>query len=121
VKPLRELSLSQARISRAQDNIKEFSQLLGEYLEGRPSRIQVDIDARGNGVIRVERREPIPDQLSILLVLQSRLRGVAAGFVVALLGAVLVSSSPERAMDDVAGVEFPVPGDPGDEVPDFGQ
>ena len=57
----------------------------------------------------------------LFLVLQSCLWGVAAGFVVALLCAVLVSSSPERAMDDVAGVEFPVPGDPGDEVPDFGQ
>ena len=86
MKPLRELSLSQARISRAQDNIKEFSQLLGEYLEGRPSRIQVDIDARGNGVIRVERREPIPDQLSILLVLQSRLRGCGRGLCSGIVG-----------------------------------
>jgi hypothetical protein len=67
VKPLRELSLSQARISRAQDNINEFAQLLGEYLEGSPSRIRVDIDAQGYGAIRVERSEPIPDQLSILL------------------------------------------------------
>lgn len=67
MKPTRELSLSQARISRAQDNIKEFSRLLSEYLDGRPSRIQVDIDTRGNGVIRVDRREPIPQQLSILL------------------------------------------------------
>ncbi len=65
MKPLRELSLSQARISRAQDNINEFAQLLGEYLEGRPSRIRVDIDAQGHGAIRVERREPIPDQLSV--------------------------------------------------------
>lgn len=67
MKPLRELSLSQARVNRAQDNIKEFSQLLGEYLEGHPSRIRVDIDAQGHGAIRVERREPIPEQLSILL------------------------------------------------------
>ena len=67
MKPLRELSLSQARISRAQDNIREFAQLLGEYLEDRPARIRVDIDAHGHGAIRVERREPIPDQLSILL------------------------------------------------------
>lgn len=67
MKPLRELSLSQARISRAQANIKEFAQLLGEYLGSRPSRIRVDIDAQGRGAIRVERREPIPDQLSILL------------------------------------------------------
>lgn len=67
MKPLRELSLSQARISRAQDNVKEFAKLLGEYLECRPSRIRVDIDAQGRGAIRVERREPIPDQLSILL------------------------------------------------------
>lgn len=67
MKPLRELSLSQARISRAQVNIKEFAQLLGEYLEGGPSRIRVDIDAQGHGAIRVERTEPIPDQLSILL------------------------------------------------------
>ena len=67
MKPLRELSLSEARIRRAQDNIKEFAQLLREYLEGRPSRIRVDIDDQGRGIIRVERLEPIPDQLSILL------------------------------------------------------
>lgn len=67
MKPLRELSLSQARISRAQANIKEFAQLLDEYLGSRPSRIRVEIDAKGLGAIRVERREPIPDQLSILL------------------------------------------------------
>lgn len=63
----RELSLSQARISRAQDNIKEFAQLLSGYLEGGPARIRVDIDDRGRGAIKVERSEPIPDQLSILL------------------------------------------------------
>lgn len=67
MKPLRELSLSQARICRAQDNIKEFAQLLGEYLEGRPARILVDIDNQNRGAIKVERSEPIPDQLSILL------------------------------------------------------
>ncbi|MHA7141848.1 hypothetical protein ACX80T_09970 [Arthrobacter sp. Sr33] len=67
MKPLREVLLSQARISRAQENINEFAQLLGKYLEARPSRLRVDIDAHGHGPIRVERREPIPDQLSILL------------------------------------------------------
>jgi hypothetical protein len=69
---------AQARIGRAQDNIKEFAQLLGKYLEGRPSRIRVDIDAQGHGSIRVERREPIPDQLSILL--GEALQNLRAGF-----------------------------------------
>ncbi|WP_312099755.1 hypothetical protein [Corynebacterium dentalis] len=67
MKPLRELSLSQLRISRAQENIKEFAQLLSEYLENRPARIRVNVDTQGHGTIRVERREPIPGQLSILL------------------------------------------------------
>ena len=55
------------------------------------------------------------------LVLQSRLWGVSAGFVVAVLGAVLVFSAPEGAADHVSGVVVPVPGDAGDQVPDFGQ
>ena len=67
MKPLRELSMSEARIRRAQDNIKEFAHLLEEYIEGQPSQIRVSIDDHGHGVIRVERLEPIPEQLSILL------------------------------------------------------
>jgi hypothetical protein len=41
--------------------------VLSDYLESRPARIRIDIDADGGGALRVERSEPIPDQLSILL------------------------------------------------------
>jgi (R,R)-butanediol dehydrogenase/meso-butanediol dehydrogenase/diacetyl reductase len=46
----------------------------------------------------------LPPSVGLALVLQSRLWDVTAGFVVALLGAVLVFSSPEGAADHVAGV-----------------
>lgn len=59
--------MSRARISRAQDNIKEFAKVLDDYLERHPSIIHVDINSQGLGIIRVERREPIPDELPILL------------------------------------------------------
>jgi hypothetical protein len=55
------------------------------------------------------------------LVLQARFWGVAAGFVVALLDAVLVSPSPDRPAYHVAGIRFPVPDDEGDKAPNFGR
>lgn len=65
--PPRELALSQARIHRARDNIKEFSEILDQYLTRCPGDLIVDIDEQGRGTIRVVRREPIPVQLPILL------------------------------------------------------
>lgn len=64
---IRELVIARARISRAQENIKEFAEVLDDYVERRPSKIQVDIDSQGLGKIRVERQEPLHDKLPILL------------------------------------------------------
>lgn len=62
-----ELALSRARITRAQDNINEFSEVLARYLDRRPAELKVDIDEQGQGTIRVARQESIPVQLPILL------------------------------------------------------
>lgn len=62
-----ELRMSRARIKRAKDNIKEFGEVLRAYLERRPTELSVDVDERGEGTLRVVRREPLPVELPILL------------------------------------------------------
>lgn len=59
--------MARARIRRAHDNINEFAVVLDDYVKRRPSKIQVSIDSQGLGKIRVERQEPLPDDLPILL------------------------------------------------------
>lgn len=86
----RELTLSQTRIRRASDNIREFAQLLDEYLDRAPSRLQVTIDEYGNGALRVERLEPIPETLSILL--GEALQNLRAGLDNCLYAAAIIDS-----------------------------
>jgi hypothetical protein len=62
-----ELAMSRARIKRAKDNIREFGEVLIEYLDRHPTEVIVNVDHLGQGTLRVVRREPIPVQLPILL------------------------------------------------------
>lgn len=64
---IRELAMSRARIKRAQDNIKDFAEVLQEYIGGRPADLAVDLNELGQGSLRAVRREPIPIELPILL------------------------------------------------------
>lgn len=62
-----ELAMARARINRAKDNINEFGETLRRYLDQRPAKLKVDVNTQGQGTVRVERHEPIPVELSILL------------------------------------------------------
>lgn len=64
---IRELELSRARIKRAQDNIKEFAEVVEEYIGRRPADLAVDVNELGQGSLRAVRYEPIPIELPILL------------------------------------------------------
>ena len=59
--------MSRARIKRAQDNIKEFGEVLHAYIARHPADLAVDITELGQGSLRAVRREPIPIELPILL------------------------------------------------------
>lgn len=67
---IRELDMSRARIKRAHDNIKEFAEVVDEYIGRRPADLAADLkdlNELGQGSLRAVRREPIPIELPILL------------------------------------------------------
>jgi hypothetical protein len=64
---IRELDMARVRIKRAHDNIREFAEVVDEYIGRHPAYLAVDLDDEGHGSLRAVRSEPLPIELPILL------------------------------------------------------